>query len=80
MGSEMTRFLLDYIVICHLLVAPEVINSRKMRFTLLIKVRTMVIWLYNDALGYARLLVKNEVSCVDMHRLFRGGPGKNRGQ
>ncbi len=24
--------------------------------------RTMVIWLYNDALGYARLLVQNEVS------------------
>ncbi len=24
--------------------------------------RTMVIWLYNNALGYARLLVQNEVS------------------
>ncbi len=24
--------------------------------------RTMVIWLYNDALGYAKLLVQNDVS------------------
>ncbi len=26
--------------------------------------RTMVIWLYNDAMGYARLVVQNEVSLI----------------
>ena len=30
-------------------------------------IRTMVIWLYSDALGNARLLVQNEVSMLYDH-------------
>ena len=43
------------------------------------KERTMVIWLYNDALGYARLLVQNEVSKRTMQKTGLGISSKKIG-